>query len=238
MGWSSTEFLQSAVDTCTNESGEQSDCALFTIQDEDTQRNCTVGSSLLDTVLKAEEALLLSALPGNVAIQWGPGYATAGAATGTTTTAASSSYTAPTLTYTPRPSTGGIYIEAASSSSASSVTTASSATTASAVSSSVSIPLNVAPAVTSVPVSSAQAPATTPAPTTSSDDVSFEVVSTEYRTTGALIEEIIWEEAVVYVTEDSVTTVTVQPQAKERRRVAGEHMLRHRHLHGHGHHHF
>lgn len=224
MGWD-VDFLQSAIDECTNESGEMSDCALFTIQDDATQGECTVSS--IPTDLEAETESLLSALPGNVAIEWGPEAAT-GTATGTVaTTSTSSTYTAPTLTYTPRASTGGIFIEAVSST---------------AEASSASVQLNAQPQLATVASSSSttstststQAPATTPAPTTSIDDATYMVVSTEYRTTGALVEEIIWEEAVVYVTEDTVTTVTVEARAlKERRRVSGEHLLRHRHAHGH-----
>jgi len=74
-GWNQT-FLQNAVNTCTNESGNQADCPLFTLQDDSIATSCklTVPDSLKDEDVTGP----MATLPGNVAIQDGPGYATIG----------------------------------------------------------------------------------------------------------------------------------------------------------------
>ncbi|KUI61089.1 hypothetical protein VP1G_08259 [Cytospora mali] len=76
MGWEETSSfkLQDAVDTCTNLSGEISDCPLFTIQDEATQNECKfeMPSNVIDELIEGP----LTSLPGDVPIAWGPGPAT------------------------------------------------------------------------------------------------------------------------------------------------------------------
>ena len=52
-------------------------------------------------------------------------------------------------------------------------------------------------------------PPTTKPPSSSKDGVSYSVVSTEYRTEGNMVYEIVWEEAWVYVTEDVTSTTTI-----------------------------
>jgi hypothetical protein len=70
MGWDE-HFLQSAVDTCTNPSGQIEDCPLFNIQSSDKYSNCDI---TLPQPLMAEKVLDdMSTLPGNVPIAYGPG---------------------------------------------------------------------------------------------------------------------------------------------------------------------
>ena len=99
----------------------------------------------------------------------------------------------------------------------------------------------------SSPTSAAAAPAPTPpsppppappavTPSPSSDPLAF---STDYKTVGHLVTEIIWHKAVVTVTEEVDVTSTVyatslpSPQpAKIKARFAGKHLHRHRARHG------
>ncbi|KAI0122925.1 hypothetical protein BJ170DRAFT_118091 [Xylariales sp. AK1849] len=216
-GWEE-DFLQSAVDTCTNQSGLISDCPLFTIQDEATQNECKLET--LPTELKMENVVdELTALPGNVQIQYGPEDATAGAGA-TSAAEIASTYSAPSLTYKSASTSypgGGVFIETSLSS--------SSATAVAAPS------IEAVPEASTVVTTSAAPPTTTAAPTSASDpNVSYEVVSTEIRTEGGRVQQIVWEEAVVYVTEDVVTTVTVSPASKsEHQKERRSHLWRHRH---------
>ncbi|GAD91825.1 hypothetical protein PVAR5_0406 [Paecilomyces variotii No. 5] len=68
MGWEE-DFLQQAVDTCTNPSGEVEDCPLFDIQSDNDQIQChfDVPSDLLD-----EDVLFHHGLPGGLQLSWGP----------------------------------------------------------------------------------------------------------------------------------------------------------------------
>lgn len=71
-GWQEG-VLQEAVKTCTNQTGEVSDCEVFSLQTEDKQRQCSFEMPeeySHDPVLRVEQGL-----PGGVPIQWGPGYA-------------------------------------------------------------------------------------------------------------------------------------------------------------------
>ncbi|KAL2010654.1 hypothetical protein VTN00DRAFT_6461 [Thermoascus crustaceus] len=75
-GWD-PDFLQQAVDTCTNPSGEVQDCPLFELQSEEDQQQCKFE---VPEILKLENAIFdLVGLPGNVLIQRGPEEATKGA---------------------------------------------------------------------------------------------------------------------------------------------------------------
>lgn len=72
MGWDE-DFLRSTVNTCTNLSGEITDCPLFTIQDSSVYGNCNItepASLVSENVLSP-----IGSLPGNVAIASGPAYA-------------------------------------------------------------------------------------------------------------------------------------------------------------------
>lgn len=242
-GWDS-DFLQKVIGECTNLSGQLTDCPLLTLQSEHEQQQCTINPPgvLAKEFVKSKANRLLDALPGNVKVQYGPQSATPPSKAGdigdaitslfggigkhgsSTTT---SSYSAPTLAYTPAASgwgsgpVGGAFIESSPSTSSSIPAETSSTVSPTAPS------VNVAAAVPQ--------PSTTPAPAPSSEPgVSYEVVSTQTITEGARVKEIVWEEPVVYVTEDSVTTVTVLPGGNGF--VKSEHKARRGNMRRHGHH--
>lgn len=230
--------MQDVVGNCTNPSGEISDCHLLTLQSEAEQNKCKINPP---GVLAKENVLgkklgkqLLKALPGNVPIQAGPQSATPyadGGAGGFFTSlfgggkpkdTPSSTFSAPTLTYQPGSSSmypgGGIFLEATTSSTP--------------------IPAPVAPSSpSSAPAKptfkqalAAPSPATTPAPAVASDpNVSYEIVSTQTVTNGAQVQEVVWEEAVKYVTEDVVTTTTVYSGIAGRSEQHRSHLRRHGH---------
>ncbi|OTB05181.1 hypothetical protein M426DRAFT_31133, partial [Hypoxylon sp. CI-4A] len=83
-GWD-VDFLQEAIDTCTNDSGDIRDCELFVnqgpLQSDSEQDSCQFD---MPSALATEDgaALNLKSLPGNLAIQTGPESATAGADVG------------------------------------------------------------------------------------------------------------------------------------------------------------
>lgn len=107
MGWESAEFLQDALDTCQDASGEVSACPLFTLQDDDEAAQCTFD---MPSDLKNDDCHgPRDGLPVDVPIQYGPEpatkYAVAGLSNVPTSTLAHSS--APTtfkqtaVTYSP-----------------------------------------------------------------------------------------------------------------------------------------
>jgi len=72
-GWESADFLQNAVDTCTNPSGQIEDCPLFNIQDDSTAAQCSFNMPKEcdgDDIEGPREGLAV-----NVPIQYGPEYA-------------------------------------------------------------------------------------------------------------------------------------------------------------------
>ncbi|TEY44679.1 hypothetical protein BOTCAL_0347g00100 [Botryotinia calthae] len=217
MGWDE-DFLQEAVDTCTNDSGEISDCAIFDIQDVSVYGSCnfTVPSALKDEDVVGP----MATLPGNCPIQSGPGLATGMAGTyGTSSAKGSSAITTtssaavvPTLSFsagsTIVASLGQIYapggvfaaVESGISYSASSSSTAA------------------AEAIAAVP-SPATTLLTTPAP----------FYSTSYSTTTAIspLNEKVEVDEVVWVEEDVTITVTTTATA------TATGLARRRHLHEH-----
>lgn len=71
-GWD-PDFLQQAVDTCTNPSGEVTDCHIFDIQSDAEQGKCKFQ---VPEQLQSEDVYMhLNGLPGDIAIQSGPAYA-------------------------------------------------------------------------------------------------------------------------------------------------------------------
>ncbi|KAI1391395.1 uncharacterized protein F4822DRAFT_184620 [Hypoxylon trugodes] len=235
-GWDQ-DFLQQAVDTCTNDSGDIRDCQLFVnegpLQSDEEQNSCEFD---VPAVLAKEDgsALNLKNLPGNLQIQAGPQSATPGAAGagagissalsaasswfdgvfgGDSATTSSTPSPTPSSVNTPTTPAGGAFIESPSSAASSQQFGALAEPAAPTSSSSTPPP----------------APTTTPAPIfTPEPGVSYEVVSTQTVTDGAQVEEIVWKEPVVYVTEDSVTTVTA-PQQKLVRKLRERHVRRHQH---------
>lgn len=265
-GWDQS-FLQEAIETCTNESGELSDCGLFTsngpLLSEDEQRQCKFKTPV---VLTAENAIakIMSQLPGGIQIQDGPESATppsgpldqltsligdgigsnrpvtttSSSTSSSTVLSSSTSSTTPTTTSTtstaPTTSTsavtpssqigsGGAFIEGLSS-------------TASVTPSTPDFAIDNIPSTTTSfsSTSISTLPTTTSAPqVTSEPGVSYEVVSTQTITnTDGLVQEIVWMQPVVYVTEDCVTTVTLPGPAPQKVKRERDHVLQHRHNHG------
>lgn len=122
MGWESAAFLQSAIDTCTNLSGEIEDCPLFDIQSDTDAAQCTFE---IPSVLENDEAEgPREGLAVDIPIQYGPNEATtypiAGLSGQPTTTIAPSeppeTFSHRTLTYSPadpestRTAPGGIVV--------------------------------------------------------------------------------------------------------------------------------
>ncbi|KAM7221127.1 protein of unknown function (DUF1996) domain containing protein [Rhypophila decipiens] len=202
MGWD-VDFLQQAVNTCTNSSGRISDCPIFDIQSPDEERSCQMQQPrVLANELVA--GLVGDTLPGGVPIQDGPGPATMknpGPAT--------SSVEVPTVTYAPgvKPTDtaylpGQVLHEPSSSTSTPTSTSSAEAE-----------------------MNALAQPATTPAPTSLPvDDGKYSVVRTEYITDGNVVNMIVVKEAVEYVT---VTTTTVM--ALKARRHLHRHGRRHHH---------
>jgi len=192
MGWDGT-FLQDAVDTCTNLSGQITDCPLFTIQDESVYGNCNV--TLPSAIEKENVVGPVYTLPGNPAIAPGPAPAdqvTAGEATTTIVNVA------PTLSYSAGISLassdtyipGGIFAVSTYPTS----TTPSPSSTPKAPASAVVVAENVA--VTSPPT-------TIPASATNTQSY----FTTEYSTSGQALIEVLWVEEVKTVTESATTTI-------------------------------
>lgn len=117
-GWD-PDFLQQAVDTCTNPSGEVSDCPLFDLQDDEAQGRCQFS---VPYVVKAEDVYShTSGIPGNVPIQSGPAYATEWWKTSTSTSCSSEIATyMPSVTPSP---TEPVYTKSSTTSPAPTTTT-------------------------------------------------------------------------------------------------------------------
>jgi hypothetical protein len=74
MGWSSSEFLGQAIKTCTNPSGQISDCPLFNLQSDSKAAKCKF--PMPDMVKGDDCAGPRKGLPVGVPIQYGPEQAT------------------------------------------------------------------------------------------------------------------------------------------------------------------
>ncbi|KAK8245849.1 hypothetical protein IWZ00DRAFT_331531 [Phyllosticta capitalensis] len=100
-GWDE-DFLQSAINTCTSESGEIQDCPLFNIQSEADTQLCKaeVPEALANDNCEGPS----DGLCGGVQVQYGPAYATMGSSNSSASTTSAPSYTGstplvPTLSY-------------------------------------------------------------------------------------------------------------------------------------------
>ncbi|KAI0205102.1 hypothetical protein F4808DRAFT_273182 [Astrocystis sublimbata] len=244
-GWA-PEFLQEAIETCTNPSGALTDCGLFTsngpLQSESEQQECKYKKPLM-LAAENDDGKALKQLPGNVQIQDGPESATppsghldqltsmigdvfgGGDAPSTVTPSSSSSTSISTpstfATSTPAATSevpaGGAFIETPTVA-APSAPDFGAADAVTSTRSSFSAPTtSIVPTTTSAPQA------------TSEPGVSYDVVSTQTITNGDLVEEIVWMQPVVFVTEDSVTTVTVPGPAPQKVRKARDHVHRHNH---------
>ena len=213
MGWEE-DFLQEAVDTCTNESGRIQDCPLFNIIEESEARECEMKTPLQ---LLAEQVLEgLKILPGDVEITFDE----------------NSTPAKPSSSSSPGGLLGGIFKESS---------TSATPTTTSEVAAAVAPP--PPPTTTSSPPPppppTTTSPPPPPSPTPTIDpNVSYE--STQYITNGDIVTKILWDEEIVWVTEmvDATTTKIIQggppptsvPEPAPKRR-------RDAHLHAHNHHH-
>lgn len=205
-GWD-VDFLQAAVNDCTNDSGKIEDCPHFTLQSEDAQKQCEMR---LPSVLANEKVagVVGNVLPGNVKIQYGPGPATVTNPGPQTTVVA-----VPTVSYSEgtKP-TDSVYQPGQMFKEISSSTTASEAP-----SSTEEIAALAQPPVTPAP----EPPAPTPV------DDGYEIIRTDYVTEGNLVNMIIVKEKIEYVT---VTTTTYTSTT-----TIGALKARHeRHMHRHG----
>ncbi|KAH7054240.1 WSC domain-containing protein [Macrophomina phaseolina] len=202
-GWDE-DFLQQAVDTCTNESGRVEDCPLFTLQDESDMLDCKFP---VPEVLEEENcAGPTDGLCGNVPIQYGPGYASTHAAQTSpppiSTTTHASTPLVPTLSYsTGRESFasdqygGGVTVN------------------------------KIAGAGTATP-STIAFPATTPAPSYPNGDEDGEIISTTTYTSNGAVYEVAIEEEIIYVT---ATGAAPTPAAKHKRHMHHGHHNRREH---------
>ncbi|OJJ48972.1 hypothetical protein ASPZODRAFT_60273 [Penicilliopsis zonata CBS 506.65] len=85
-GWE-PDFLQEAVETCTNATGMVVDCPIFDLQDEDAQEQCKFE---VPEALQDENVYMhANGLPGNILIEPGPAYASPVRYVGVSTASAS-----------------------------------------------------------------------------------------------------------------------------------------------------
>ncbi|KAF9876986.1 hypothetical protein CkaCkLH20_05252 [Colletotrichum karsti] len=221
-GWDE-EFLQSAVNTCTNPSGKIDDCPLFTLQSESDVKQCSMN---VPTILSKENVTGPdNILPGNVAITYADGSSEGGdVSASASSTIVLPTLTIPSLSYKPgktatgNPLPGEVFHE---SGKAGYGTTSSAPVSAEAASS--QAPEVSTPEQTPTPIFESITAAPTSAP---------EFVSTQTITNGHTVSIIYWEEEIVYVTEyeDITSTLTVTASATPA-------ALRARHLHHHRRHH-
>ncbi|TKA69267.1 hypothetical protein B0A55_08110 [Friedmanniomyces simplex] len=225
MGWESTQFLQDALDTCQNPSGDIQDCPMFNIQSDAVGANCTF--PMPDALLNDDVRGPRDGLAVNIPLQNGPQPATqypvAGRSSVPTSsipsTTASASFSLPTLSYTAaNPSItstamGGIVVNKVSIASTSSATPSE---TDSAASSPTAWSTPSAPESGPAPPSSiTEAPSATSGPAP-------DIIATSYLTSSNQVVELVIEEVDV--------TVTATPSAAA---AAAKHK---RHLHKHLHH--
>lgn len=177
MGWESADFLGQAIETCTDASGEVSDCPLFDLQSDSDAAQCTFA---MPADLEDDDcAGPRDGLPVGVPVQSGPQPATKYPVVGETA-AASSSATSP----------------ASSQTSVSSIPTYASAKSTSSTAESAAIPT----AYSSEVSAAAAAPATTAAPSYSAPASSDDDLTTTWITSGYEVYEMVIVETDVTVT--------------------------------------
>jgi hypothetical protein len=212
MGWEQ-DFLQQAVNTCTNPSGLIQDCPLFNVVDESVATQCHLED--MPAHLRKEDGNgPFAKLPGGGSAGSSP--SSGGHGHGKPSNTATQGAAAPTLPYQPgvtapskaSPLPGQVFKEDGAN--------GSSGYNADAIE-----------------------PAVTPAPGVKAADVGAEFVSTQYITVGNVVSEILWKQAVVTVTAEPEpsTTVTVTatgPRPVKHRRSGHGHSHGHAHVHGQG----
>lgn len=182
MGWDETVFtLQEAVNTCTDLDGEIESCPLFTVISEAEQQECKFD---MPSALDDDDVDgPMTNLPGNVALAWGPAAANEAATVSEDGQDASTTMTLATLSY-----------------SAGSTASVSGDFEAGNI-------FKVTPTTTTLTGG--------PAATTGPSDPLITLATSTYTYTGAsgdvTISEIVYEEAITWVTEMTTTTVYVEP---------------------------
>lgn len=191
MGWD-RNFLQQAVETCTNPSGRIEDCALFNVVDQATATSCKLDNPLPKSLLGEIENILgpMASLPGNVAIFGDDGNPDQPEVPSSTTSKPSLTYapgSAPSNPASPLP--GQVFKALGSDTSSAPAPTLPSA------------PVAAAAAVTETPTTTAQP----------------SYYSTQFITNGNTVSEILWEELIVTVTETVESPAETASYAKKRR---------------------
>ncbi|EPE09166.1 wsc domain-containing protein [Ophiostoma piceae UAMH 11346] len=259
MGWDET-LLQSAVDQCTNESGLISDCPVFDIQSLSDAQSCkmeapsvvasdNVGSdsSSPASTLPGGLSLFGDATDGTMQLIYNPlqdtiipvtntgGAAATTAAAVTTPSSVPAATTSSSAVATPSSAAvsseaDGIFFQAAANVNSATFSSSAPATTSSTVP---TVPSSSS-AVTSTLVSSTTVPATTTVTSYTStappSQTNTRVFSTQYVTSGGVVNEILWEQTTEYVTVEPSTewtTTTVTADANAVRRRQHGHMRRH-----------
>lgn len=255
-GWE-VDVLQEAIETCTNESGELSDCPVFTLQSEAEAEQC-----LLETPanLASENATGpgLVSLPGDVAVFGSALTATmiatydaalativlaAEATVDAAIVAAATATSVEAIASTSAAAGGNFGIAALAEGASSFFASVADSTTSSVVSVASVTPIATTFSSLVIPSSSTSSSPIPTTPTTTTtvavETNTAPVMSTQYVTNGGVVTEILWYQDIVYVTEDSTTTVvtsTVTADANVQARHAHNHMRRHGNwAHNHGH---
>ena len=209
-GWESN-FLQSAVEQCTNDSGLLSDCPIFTLQTEDVQRKCSMP---VPPALASEKltGVIGDSLPGNVVIQYGPGPAIGNkpATESTLVPVPSVGYSAGTTASASAYLPGGVFKENP---------TSTPEVNALAVQE---------PSSTST---STPTPTPTPIPTPSDPPVpeGYTLLRTDYVTNGHVVSKVVIIETVEYVQVATETVTVTATFGGEKARRELVHLHRHRH---------
>ncbi|KAK3955386.1 hypothetical protein QBC32DRAFT_359474 [Pseudoneurospora amorphoporcata] len=225
-GWDE-DFLQQAVETCTNDSGKIQDCPIFNIQSEDVQRKCTFEKS--DSLVKLFQGPLNEkvtgvvgdSLPGNVPIAYGPE-----PANGHKTASHTTLVEVPTATYSQGATvTNGDYKPGGIFKAAKVATSAAGSAVDSIVSTTTLV--SIAKPSSVVPSSTTEASSViTEAPSVvAEEDGEFTAIRTEYITNGNVVSMVVIKEALEYVT---VTTTTVTAVQTVQARQYSQHLHRHK----------
>lgn len=218
-GWDEG-LLQSAIDQCTSLDGNQEDCKIFNLQSDDKARECKMP---IPSILRSEEVTKPGKnLPGGVQIQYGPDRAVAGPG--------------PVPVFNGNAPIPGQVFQAAEPSQDAGL----SVNQAPAAPSEDPKPTVEAPAPPPTVEAPPPPPVVTPPPPPppAEKPVNPNAIRTEYITKDNIVSEIVYEEKLVYVTEEVVATSTVvveAPPVKRAIRGSPAHMHRHRHAHGHQH---
>ncbi|CAK7213868.1 hypothetical protein SBRCBS47491_001952 [Sporothrix bragantina] len=246
-GWDPA-FLQEAVDTCTNPSGEISDCAIFDIQTLAEAQACQIA---VPENLKSDDVDgPASILPGNIA-PYGdyigatmiPTYNPAFSSQPAVTSGIVAGFGAgsPATTAAAVVSVGvSVGVGAAGAPAAAAVGASQIGTNGINAQVVVNTDAAAAPSPSSsTTTSSSSQVVPSPTPTPSPSPVTHvNVVSTQYITVGNMVTEILWEETTVYVTElpDVTLTTTIMARtaaaADEMPAVKARHAHQHMRRHG------